>query len=89
MFGNGKRLDFDLDERLPFVDARASRRRIWRAATPPLSTSIRNRQDPIDEVNVIGFRVASIPEPSTLLLAVSSFAALLTIRRKSVTQNRA
>jgi formylglycine-generating enzyme required for sulfatase activity len=35
-----------------------------------------------------GFRVASIPEPSTLLLTITAFANLLTGRRKSVPHNR-
>lgn len=37
----------------------------------------------------IGFRVAGvIPEPSTLLLTITAFATLLTVRRKSVPHNR-
>jgi sulfatase modifying factor 1 len=36
----------------------------------------------------LGFRVASIPEPSTLLLTITAFASLLSVRRKSIPHNR-
>jgi formylglycine-generating enzyme required for sulfatase activity len=46
--------------------------------------------DPTLEDSGVGFRVASIgiPEPSTIILAISGFATLSTRRRKSVPHNR-
>jgi formylglycine-generating enzyme len=53
----------------------------WDSSTPPASIRIFN--DPQIEGHDTGFRTASIPEPSALLLALLSAGALLTGRRRS------
>jgi formylglycine-generating enzyme required for sulfatase activity len=61
------------------------------SATPfSLQAPTRHADIPYAEFSTIGFRVASasVPEPSTLLLTITEFAALLIRRRKTVPHNR-
>jgi formylglycine-generating enzyme required for sulfatase activity len=48
----------------------------------PLQSSSRSFIGAFDEANVTGFRVATVPEPGTLLLTITALATLLTVRRK-------
>lgn len=48
-----------------------------------LAASFRNSLPPTFESESLGFRVASVPEPSAYLLTVLSASALLTRRRRS------
>jgi hypothetical protein len=64
--------------------ARAARGGCWNRPAAALTSSNRINGLPSDKFGTIGFRVASIPEPSTLLLATAAFTTLLTVRRKSV-----
>jgi formylglycine-generating enzyme required for sulfatase activity len=57
--------------------SRAARGGGWFSGPIFLSSSLGGSAiDPTDRDNKLGFRVASTPEPSTLLLAVSIFALL-------------
>jgi len=53
----------------------------WATVSFGLVASFRNKRLPSDEVTGIGFRVASIPEPSTLLLGTLASMGLLMRRR--------
>lgn len=54
-----------------------------------LSSLIRKNGTASFEYLDVGFRIASsVPEPSTILLAIAAFANLLTVRRKSVPHDR-
>lgn len=53
----------------------------WFSGFLQLLDSYRDGAEPTYVSDSIGFRVASIPEPSTLLLTITAFATLLTIRR--------
>ena len=48
----------------------------------PLDASIRGNSDPTNENILNGFRVASVPEPSTGLLVLLGLSGLLLKRRK-------
>jgi len=55
----------------------------WNGVSDNLSSSNRNIDlNPTDESSLIGFRVASIPEPSTLLLGALASVGLLMRRRR-------
>ena len=53
----------------------------WSSDSDVLSSSFRDSLLPINVVNSLGFRVASTPEPSTLLLAALASLGLLWRRR--------
>jgi len=63
--------------------ARGFRGASWLNDTEFLSASIRINGDPTDENSLIGFRVASIPEPSSGLLCMFTVAGLMLQRRRS------
>jgi formylglycine-generating enzyme required for sulfatase activity len=54
----------------------------WDSNSNYLGASIRDNGDPTVEHNIGGFRVASVPEPSTGLLVVLGLSGLLLRRRK-------
>ena len=54
----------------------------WLSYSNVLGASIRNYDNPTDENIIDGFRVASVPEPSTGLLVVLGLSGLLLRRRK-------
>src|SRR4051812_47524839 len=47
----------------------------------------RSMLDPASEFATIGFRLAGVPEPDSLLLVITAAAKLLTTRRKRATHN--
>ena len=55
----------------------------WYAASDGLPASYRNDVPPAYQGSFIGFRVASVPEPSAVVLTVLSVSACLTRRRRS------
>ena len=57
----------------------------WNVISVGLDASNRSNYSPTLEVNQIGFRVASIPEPSTGLLVLLGLSGLLLKRRKTGT----
>jgi len=73
--------DFDLVNGTPSSSAGGVRGGLWFSDSGLLSSSSRVSFNPSNELNFIGFRVASIPEPSTLLLAAMGSVGLL-LRRK-------
>jgi formylglycine-generating enzyme len=81
--------DFDLVNG-PSSDGRGVRGGVWNDDSFGLRSVYCNIDMPTHELNVNSFRIArtAIPEPSTLLLTISAFAAVLTRRRKSVPRNR-
>lgn len=63
--------------------ARGMRGGAWIGSSSGLPASGRNGQGPTNEHFDVGFRVASVPEPSAYLLTVLSVSVLLTRRRRS------
>lgn len=64
-------------------ESRGIRGGTWDDTEGSLRSSIRNYGDPTYGSNGIGFRVASIPEPSTIILTLILIgSAFLTCRRK-------
>ena len=57
----------------------------WNLTSDYLDASYRLSRDPTDEYSRYGFRVASVPEPSTGLLVVLGLSGLLLKRRKTGT----
>ncbi len=57
--------------------ARGYRGGFWFNVLGSLSSSSRSKGEPTNEFGVLGFRVASIPEPSTLLLGALGGLGLL------------
>jgi formylglycine-generating enzyme len=55
----------------------------WDGNSNGLAASTRNGGTPTGEGNSVGFRVASVPEPSSSLLTVLTASVLLTRRRRS------
>ena len=55
---------------------RGSRGGGWLSDSSDLASSVRLNSNPTDEYHSIGFRVASVPEPSSLTLSVFAFMAL-------------
>ena len=55
----------------------------WNNNAFALPASTRNNGDPTNEGNFVGFRVASVPEPSAVVLTLLSVSACLTRRRRS------
>ncbi len=55
----------------------------WVNDSASMSTSSRGSNSPTSELFRVGFRVASVPEPSALLLTMFSASVLLTRRRRS------
>jgi len=53
----------------------------WANAAGPLRSSSRYNSDPTTEQNLIGFRVASVPEPSTAVLVLMAGGAWLLRKR--------
>jgi formylglycine-generating enzyme required for sulfatase activity len=53
----------------------------WDATEFDLRSSARDGLDPSNEVNLIGFRVASVPEPSTAVLVLMAGGAWLLRKR--------
>jgi hypothetical protein len=68
------------------VDDRAYRAGDWSDTEEKLRASYRHDSVPTVSSDVIGFRVASVPEPTTALLLLSS-AVLFVLRRRRQTQN--
>jgi len=66
-------------------EARELRGGSWADFSFILAASYRNISDPTDEYFGFGFRVASVPEPSTGLLVVLGLSGLLLKRRKTGT----
>jgi len=60
---------------------RAIRGGEWANAAGPLRSSSRYNSDPTTEQNLIGFRVASVPEPSTAVLVLMAGGAWLLRKR--------
>ena len=56
----------------------------WESGPNDLSASARGDDNPSDDDNTYGFRVASIPEPSSRLLAVFALAAVTCLRRRTL-----
>jgi formylglycine-generating enzyme required for sulfatase activity len=54
----------------------------WDFSSADLDASSRGGINPTDEYDLLGFRVASVPEPSTGLLVVLGLSGLLLRRRK-------
>ena len=54
----------------------------WGNVSGNLEASFRYGRSPTDENNSLGFRIASVPEPSTGLLVVLGLSGLLLRRRK-------
>ena len=61
---------------------RAIRGGEWANAAGPLRSSSRYNSDPTTEQNLIGFRVASVPEPSTYALLLMAGAGALWFARR-------
>jgi hypothetical protein len=81
--------DFDLvNGPILTSTARGARGGRWNNPSSELSSSNRSDQFPFDESQDVGFRVASIPEPSTLLLAAAAFANFFTVRIKPTSRHR-
>jgi len=75
--------DFDLTNGpAPGSFDRGLRGGIWVADSSFLLSSFRVPNDPAIEDQVVGFRVASIPEPSSLLLGAMASMGLLMRRRR-------
>jgi len=55
----------------------------WNNYSNNLAASYRNVDSPTGENSFVGFRIASVPEPSAYLLTVLSASVLLTRRRRS------
>jgi formylglycine-generating enzyme required for sulfatase activity len=53
----------------------------WDATEVDLRSSARDGLDPSNEVDIIGFRVASVPEPSTYALLLMAGAGWLLWKR--------
>jgi formylglycine-generating enzyme len=64
-----------------FSFARAIRGGSWYQKAPILDASLGNNVDPTFAINFVGFRVATIPEPSTAMLAVVT-VGLIWLRTK-------
>jgi len=62
---------------------RAVRGGFWSNSEDGLRSSIRVDDNPADEVSVVGFRVASVPEPSTAFMILIPVGAWLLRRRRS------
>ncbi len=52
----------------------------WNSGPPALLSSVRLTIDPSSENSIVGFRVASVPEPSSLALASMAVFSLLFVR---------
>ena len=50
-----------------------------------LQSSFRNFHDPTNESAIVGFRVASVPEPSTAVLVLMGVGALYLWKRRRAT----
>ena len=84
-----ERIETDLDRvNDSAYSGRVERGGGWTYFAEHLSSSYRLADYPTVSASVEGFRVASIPEPSALLLAIAAFATLLTFHRKSAPHNR-
>jgi formylglycine-generating enzyme len=79
---------FEWNETAASSSARGIRGGDWINGSSFLSSSSRVDVSPTAQFSSGGFRVASIPEPSTVLLTIAAFAALPIRRRKSVSHNR-
>ena len=56
----------------------------WLSSASFLQSSFRNNSNPTGESVIVGFRVATVPEPSTLALAAfGAIGLLIAARRKS------
>ncbi|NOZ41475.1 MAG: SUMF1/EgtB/PvdO family nonheme iron enzyme, partial [Planctomycetes bacterium] len=76
--------DLDNDSKLLWRGIRGG---YWRRNSRLLLASLRISSDPMSENDIIGFRVASIPEPSTLLLLCIGTLGSLGLRMRSTAQN--
>jgi formylglycine-generating enzyme required for sulfatase activity len=74
--------DFDL-ENGPSSSARGNRGGHFFSSSSVLRASIRFNVNPAGVVNNVGFRVASIPEPSALLLVALAGLGLFCRRRST------
>ena len=54
----------------------------WGYSVSSLASSSRNGNDPSDENYYIGFRVASVPEPTTVMLTILASGVLVTRRKR-------
>jgi len=59
-----------------------SRGGFWGADASPMSSSTRDYGFPTGEGNSLGFRVASVPEPSSVILMLAGVAGVAMMRRK-------
>ena len=76
--------EYDLDERRWFVCPRGAGGQLERPHLHhPVRVGPQHVDDPTIEDDIIGFRVASIPEPSSLLLGALGTLGLLLWRRSS------
>ena len=57
----------------------------WRSNVNGLRSSRRNDDDPALEREIVGFRVASVPEPSTAVLVLMGVGALYLWKRRRAT----
>ena len=57
----------------------------WRGNVNGLRSSRRNDFDPTNESAIVGFRVASVPEPSTAVLVLMGVGALYLWKRRRAT----
>jgi formylglycine-generating enzyme len=57
----------------------------WRSNVNGLRSSRRNDLDPTNEREIVGFRVASVPEPSTAVLVLMGVGALYLWKRRRAT----
>ena len=54
----------------------------WHSFDCYLASSSRGYDDPSDEYDSLGFRVASVPEPSCLVLTILASGVLVTHRKR-------
>ncbi|QTN31198.1 SUMF1/EgtB/PvdO family nonheme iron enzyme [Akkermansiaceae bacterium] len=73
---------FEWNDAVVFGSTRGMRGGSWANNSDSLPASKSNVNTPPNELDYVGFRVASVPEPSALLLTVLSASALLTRRRR-------
>ena len=64
------------------VDFREVRGGHWGVTLPTASSGARSATSPTGEQNTIGFRVATVPEPSALSLLAIGLGGLVMIRRR-------
>ena len=74
---------FEWNDAAVFIASRGLRGGVWDTTLFDLPASFRNSDDPTTENLIVGFRVASVPEPSALLLTLIAASVSLTRRRRS------